>query len=168
MIKGLMLKMKLQYFGHLMRGADSLEKALVLGTVEGRRRRGDRGWDDWMASSTRWTWVWVDSGDGQGGLACCGSWGHKESDTTERLNWTEPTQPLSSPSPPAFNLSLHQGLFKWVSTSHQVVKVLEFQHQDWFPLGWTNWISFQSKGLSRVFSNNTVQKHQFFSPQLSL
>ena len=45
----------------------------------------NRGWDGWMASLTQWTWV----GDGQGGLACCGSQGHKESDTTERLNWTE-------------------------------------------------------------------------------
>ena len=45
----------------------------------------DRGWDGWMASLTQWTWVWVDSGvgDGQGGLACCGSWGRKESDMTE-------------------------------------------------------------------------------------
>ena len=51
----------------------------------------DRGWDGWMASLTWWTWVWVDSGSWwwTGGLACCGSWGHKELDTTERLNWTE-------------------------------------------------------------------------------
>ena len=51
----------------------------------------DRGWDGWMASLTRWTWVWVTpgNGDAQGGLACCDSWGHKESDTTEWLNWTE-------------------------------------------------------------------------------
>ena len=51
----------------------------------------NRGWDGWMASLTRWTWVWwtPGAGDGQGGLACCGSWGRKESDTTERLNWTE-------------------------------------------------------------------------------
>ena len=49
----------------------------------------DRGWDGWMASQTRRTWVWVNSGigDGQGGLACCGPWGLKESDTTEWLNW---------------------------------------------------------------------------------
>ena len=46
--------------------------------------------------------------------------------------------------------------------------VLPMNIQDWFPLGWTNWISLQSKGLSRVFSNTTVQKHQFFSAQLSL
>ena len=46
--------------------------------------------------------------------------------------------------------------------------VLPVNIQDWFPLGWTGWISFQSKGLSRVFSNTTVQKHQFFGTQLSL
>ena len=51
----------------------------------------NRGWDGWMASLTRWTWVWASSeaGDGQGGLVFCSPWGHKESDTTERLNWTE-------------------------------------------------------------------------------
>ena len=60
--------------------------------------KGDnRGWDGWMASPTQWTWVWVDSGvgDGQGGLECCSPWGHcgswscKELDTTQRLNWTD-------------------------------------------------------------------------------
>ena len=53
--------------------------------------RDDRGWDGWIASLTQWTWVWVNPGvgDGQGGLACCDSWGCKESDMTERLNWTE-------------------------------------------------------------------------------
>ena len=79
------------------------------------------------------------------------------------------SHPLLSPSL-AFNLSQHQGLFKWVSSSHQVAKVLAFQLQlqvptniqDWFPLGWSDWISLESKGLSRVFSNTTVQKHQFF------
>ena len=51
----------------------------------------DRGWDGWMALPTQWTWVWASSGvgDGQGDLVCCDSWGHKESDTTEWLNWTE-------------------------------------------------------------------------------
>ena len=88
----------------------------------------------------------------------------------------QPSHPLSSPFPPAFNLSQHQGLFQWVSSLHQVAKVSEFQlqHQsfpmniqDWFPLGWTGWISLQSKGLSRVFSNTTVLKHQFFGAELS-
>ena len=64
-LEGLMLKLKLQYFGHLMRRVDSLKKTLMLGGIGGRRRRGgegdDRGWDGWMASPTRWTWVWVNS-----------------------------------------------------------------------------------------------------------
>ena len=68
-LKGLMLKLKLQYFGHLMRRVDLLEKTLMLGGIGDRRRRG-RGWDGWMASPAQWTGVWVDSGvcDGQGGL----------------------------------------------------------------------------------------------------
>ena len=53
---------ELKYFGHLMRKTDSSEKTLMLGKIGGRRRRDDRGWDDWMASPTRWTWVWVRSG----------------------------------------------------------------------------------------------------------
>ena len=69
------------------------------------------------------------------------------------------------------HLSQHQGLFKWVRSSHEVAKVLEFQlqHQSfqWTPradlLQKTSWISLQSKRFSRVFSNTTVQKHQFFS-----
>ena len=89
----------------------------------------------------------------------------------------QPSLPLSSPSPPTFNLSHHQGLFKWISSFHQVAKVLEFQFQhqsfQWNPNGllgsqWTSWISLQSMGLSRVFSNTTVQKHQFFGSQISL
>ena len=54
-LEELMLKLKLQYFGHLMRRTDSIEKTLMLGKIEGRRRRDDRGWDGWMASLTRWT-----------------------------------------------------------------------------------------------------------------
>ena len=61
-LEGLMLKLKLQYFGHLMQRTDSLEKTLMLGEVEGKRRRDDRGWDGWMALLTQWTWVWVSSG----------------------------------------------------------------------------------------------------------
>ena len=56
-----MLKLKLQYLGHLMTRVDSLDKNLMLGKIEGRRRRGDRGWDGWMASPTQWTWIWANS-----------------------------------------------------------------------------------------------------------
>ena len=61
-LEGMMLKLKLQYFGHLMQRVDSLEKTLILWGTGGRRRRDDRGWNGWMASLTQWTWVWVNSG----------------------------------------------------------------------------------------------------------
>ena len=60
--KVLMLKLKLQYFGYLMRRTDSLEKTLMLGKIKGRRIRIDRGWDGWLAVPTWWTWVWANSG----------------------------------------------------------------------------------------------------------
>ena len=70
--------------------------------------------------------------------------------------------PLLSPSPPAFHLSQHQGLFKWVSSSRQVAKVwvsasasvLPMNIQDWFPLEWTGWISLQSKGLKSLLQHH--------------
>ena len=84
-LEGLMLKLKFQYFGHLMRKADSLEKTLMLGKIEGRRRRGRQRmrWLDGITDSMK---MGLGIGDGQGGLVCCGSWGCKESDTIERLN----------------------------------------------------------------------------------
>jgi len=60
-LEGLMLKLKLQYFGHLMRRVDSFEKTLMLGKTEGSRKRDNREWDGWMASPTQWTWVCVNS-----------------------------------------------------------------------------------------------------------
>ena len=60
-LEGLMLKLKLQYFGHLMWRADSLEKTLMLGKIEGRGEGDDGGWDGWMLSSNQWTWVWANS-----------------------------------------------------------------------------------------------------------
>ena len=81
------------------------------------------------------------------------------------------SHPLSSPSPPAFNLSQHQGLFQWVASGGQSIgasaSVLPTNTQDWFSLGLTGLISFQYKGFSRVFPNTTAQKFQFFSAQLS-
>ena len=189
----------------------------------------NKGWDGWMASSTQWTWVWVTLGvgDRQGGLACCGSWGHKELDMTKRLNWNDGTRcmifnsvhsvmfeslrphglqharlPCLSPTPgPCSNSS---PLSRWchptisssvvafsshlqsfpASESFQIshcfasdgqrigvsasTSVLPKDIQDWLPLGWTAWISLQSKGLSKVLPNTTVQKHQVFGTQLSL
>ena len=78
----------------------------------------------------------------------------------------QPPHPLLSLSPLAFNLSQHQGLFKNESVLHfRCPKYWSFsispsnEYSNWFPLGWTGWISLQSKGLSSVFSNTTVQKH---------
>ena len=88
LLEGLMLKLNIQYLVLLMQRTNSLEKTVMLGGIGGRRRRDNRGLDGWMASLTRWMWT-PGVGDRQGGLACCDSWGRKESDTTEWLNWTE-------------------------------------------------------------------------------
>ena len=88
----------------------------------------------------------------------------------------QPSHPWSSPSPPAPNPSQHQSfpmsqLFTWGGQSTGVSALASFLPQNtqgWSPLEWTGWICLQSKGLSRVFSNTTVQKHQFFGVQLSL
>ena len=100
--------------------------------------------------------------------------------TQTHVHWVgdaiQPPHSLLAPSPPAFNLSQYQGFFQmsqffasggqsiWVLAS---ASVLPMNTQDWLPLGWTGWISLQSKGLSGVFSNTTVQKHRFFGTQLS-
>ena len=60
-LEGLMMKLKLQYFGHLMWRTDSFEKTLMLGEIDGRRRGQLKMRDDWMASLTQWTWVWINS-----------------------------------------------------------------------------------------------------------
>ena len=83
----------------------------------------------------------------------------------------QPSHPLSPPSPPAFNLS--QQMSQLFTSGGQNIgvssstSVLPVNIQDWFPLGLTSWTSLQFKGLSRVFSNTAVQKHQFFDTKLS-
>ena len=90
-LEGMMLKLKLQYFGHLMWRVDSLEKTDA-GRDWGQEEKGMTedemaGWHHWLdGRESEWT---LGVGDGQGGLACCDSWGRKESDMTEWLNWTE-------------------------------------------------------------------------------
>ena len=87
-LEGLMLKLKLQNFGHLMQRSDSLEKTLMLGKIEDGRRRGQQRMrfleciTDTMDMSFSILW----DGDAQGSLGCFSPWGHKESDTTEQLN----------------------------------------------------------------------------------
>ena len=92
-LEGLMLKLKLQYFGHLVWRVDSVEKTLMLGGIRGRGEGGDRGWDGWMASLTQWTWVWVNSGSWwwtwrPGVLQFMGSQRVGHNWATE-LNWTK-------------------------------------------------------------------------------
>ena len=99
--------------------------------------------------------------------------------TQTQVHWVsdaiQPSHPLSSPFPPACNPSQHQSfpmsqLFASGGQSTGVSALALFHSkntQDWSPLEWTGWISLQSKRLSRVFSNTTVQKHQFFGTQLS-
>ena len=88
----LMLKLKLQFFGHLMRRTDSLEKTLMLGKIEGRRRRG-RQRMRWMASPTQWTWVWASSGSwwwtGKPGMLQSMGSQRVRHDWATELNWTK-------------------------------------------------------------------------------
>ena len=88
-LEGLMLRLKLQYFGHLMWRTDSFEKTLMLGKTEGRRRREWQRmrWLDVISYSVDMSLSKLGVGEGHGGLACYSPWGCKESDTTQRLNW---------------------------------------------------------------------------------
>ena len=101
--------------------------------------------------------------------------------TQTHVHWIgdaiQPSHPLSSPFSPCPQSFPASGSFPmsqlFASDGQRIgvsasTSVLPMNTQDWSPLGWTGWISLQSKGLSRVFSNTTVQKHQFFGAQLSL
>ena len=84
-LEGLMLKLKLQYFSHLVQRADSLEKTLMLGMIEGMRRKGVK--EDEMVGLNRHEFEQIPGdSEGQGSLACCSPWGCRESDMTEQLN----------------------------------------------------------------------------------
>ena len=107
---------------------------------------------------------------------------HQLPDPTQtHVHWVsdaiQPSHPLSSPfssCPQSFPASGSFHMCQPFTSDGQSIgvsastSVLPINTQDWSPLGWTDWISLKSKGLSRVFSNTTVQKHQFFSAQLSL
>ena len=169
-LEGLMLKLKLQYFGHLMQRTDSLEKTLMLGKTEDRRRRG-RQKIRWLGVITnlmdmslskvwelvieREAWCAAFLGVGKNwtqlrfislqSLSCIWffvtPWTAAPPTSLSITNsqsflkfmsiWVsdaiQPSYLLSSPSPPALNLSQHQSLFQWVNSSHEVAKVLEFQ-----------------------------------------
>ena len=107
-LEGLMLKLKLQSFGHLMESTDSLEKTLMLGKIEGRRRRGYRGLDGWMVPPTRWTWVWVSSGSwwwtGKPGVLQSMGLQRVGHDEVTELNWTYLCSPQKLCPPPGVGL----------------------------------------------------------------
>ena len=92
-LEGLMLKLKLQYFGHVIWRPDSFEKTLILGRIEVGREGDDRGWDGWMASLTQWTWVWASSGSwwwtGRPGMLHSMGLQRVGHDWATELNWTE-------------------------------------------------------------------------------
>ena len=90
-LEGLMLKLKLQYFGHLMQRTDSFEKTLMLGKIVGRRRRGwqTMRWLDGITDSMDMSLCKLRELVMERGLACCSPWGRKKSDMTEGLNWSE-------------------------------------------------------------------------------
>ena len=139
-LEGLMLKLKLQYFSHLM-WTISLEKSLMLGKIEGgRRRRHHRmRWLDGISNAMD-----IRSDQIRSLTQSCPTLCDPMNRSTPGLpvhhqlpeftqtcplsRWCHLTiSSLSSPSPPVFNLSQYQGLFKWVSSSHQSAKILEFQ-----------------------------------------
>ena len=124
-LEGVMLKLKLQYSGHLMWRADSLEKTLMLGKIEGRRRGNDIGWDGWMASPTQWPWVWVNYGSwwwtGRPGLLWFMRLQRVGHDWATELNWWSSNY-FIYPFPFSFNsffyqifLILFQLYFYWLN-----------------------------------------------------
>ena len=112
-LEGLMLKLKLQYFGHLMERADSFKRPWCWERLKVGGEGDDRGWDGWMASPTQWTWVWVNSGSwwwtGRPGMLQ--STGLQQSDTTVWLKWTVLILPMIKQE--AWNVSQANGTSLW-------------------------------------------------------
>ena len=150
-LEGMMLKLKLQYLGHLMQRVDSLEKTLMLGGIGGRRRTG---WQDEMAGWHHWfdgLWVWMKSQ----------SW------------WCQPT--ISSSVVPSIFPSIRvfssESVLpirrpKYWNFSFNVSPSNEYSGLISFRINWLDLLAVQGT-LKRAFSNTTVQKHQFFGAQLS-
>ena len=152
------MKLKLQYFGHLMWRANSLEKTLMMGKIEGRQRRGQQ--------KMRWL---IGITNSQNLLKLMSIESVMPSNHFI-LCWPLLLPPSIFPSIRVFSNESVQffasgGQSIGVSAS---ASVLPMNIQDWFPLAWTGWITLRSKGLSKVFSSTTVWRHQFFGTQPSL
>ena len=183
-LEGMMLKLKLQYFGRPCKEWTHWKRLWCWEGLGAGGEWDDRGWDGWMASPTLWTWVWVSSRSwwwtGRLGVLQFMGLQRVGHDGATELNWTEGayiyvsvqfssvTQlclTLCNPmdcSTSGFPVH-HQLEFQSTETPVSAsASVLPMNIQDWFPLELTGFISLQSKGLSRVFSKTTVQKHQFF------
>ena len=118
-LEGLMLKLNLQNFGNLMWTVNSLEKTLILGKTEGRRRRGWQRmwWLDGITDHEHECELLLGDGGGQGSLACCSPWGRKESDPTEQLNNRPINRYLESNSENLISASSLMGFQMRVSVS---------------------------------------------------
>ena len=148
-LEGLMLKLKLQYFGDLMWRTDSLEKTPCWERLKAGREGKGRGWNCWTTSPTQWTWVWASSRNWwwAGSLACCSPWSCKESDTTKRLNRRDESSKYSCHSYifwMSWSLPLLQGWFPYSGKESVRKCVLCLVHRVWsrhtFP--WANYTSF--------------------------
>ena len=132
--EGLLLKLKLQYFGHLMWRTDSLEKTLMLGKIEGRRRRDDRGWECCMPSLTQWTSVWASSGVCE---AWCAAVHGVAKSCTWLSDWTELNWTCASRWGRMCSLGICQHLFWWAysTSSYSSSQSFEIWKYPAFPCG---------------------------------
>ena len=125
-LEELRLKLKLQYFGHLMQRSDSLAKTLMLGKVEGGRRRGQqmmKGLDGHHPLDGHEFEQTPGVGDGQGSLACCSPWACKESDRTERLNWTDQYPNPTDETSITFIKNLTKTVGEWKMTDQSITNI---------------------------------------------